>query len=374
MKKFLLPLLLTLGTLGASSLESVRTDLTQFRALAHRCAASLRATSEKETYDRFRDVAKTYDFYKHELDNIDILDEDSLRAAHKDCLRSLQANVVTRTPSLVLQPAPQTPPETSPQQNILTFDLALDTFQQEYKESLLRDTTQKRMIQRFLAHLGVELASEFASKQAKKAHGQSASTKNWPTAHQRCLESIPHDSEQWKLYGKLVGIASARVGAYCMIDEILPRGVSTYKQRLLELVGPLIVASVLLSMVGKGDAVGGCIKAFTRFMMTRALLERKDPLYKVVNGAAVALPFFMGVGRKVLFNNYPINSSMIPTMLIDGVSSMVIYDLLPKSIDRATPRSMPFNPAHRRKALKNLPREVAAKFNDVMSSIAYANA
>ena len=146
------------------------------------------------------------------------------------------------------------------------------------------------------------------------------------------------------------------------MDEFFARGSSTYFQRLIELIAPVLAAGIII-----GGATGKfgkfffkkalTEKALTRFIMTRGLFNKRTIPYKALNIAAYVIPFtFMSATCSKHYNNLG-REHVIANILYDGLSSMLTYTITPDVIDRALPRTIQLNPSHRRKAVKNTVRD-----------------
>ena len=110
----------------------------------------------------------------------------------------------------------------------------------------------------------------------------------------------------------------------------------------MELVIPPLFGALFMQFLGKPYLFKGLFRVFTRFMMVRGLLSPGHPLYSFLNSAAYILPCCIGITGKDLigkwWKNESINSENITTnLLLDTASSMIIYDALPKGVDRLIP-------------------------------------
>lgn len=375
-KKYFL-LIATVATTAFGAVDQ-RTALRSFAKLANRCDKSLRVSSDKGAIKAFLAMRKIYATNKLPFRLLDKLNDDEITKLYDNCIQKMTAGRPTGRRNATRNPVAQA---TIPQPDSLTDQLpplpitgdelfqAVEGFTAAYDKHLLKETTLKR----FFARLGIQTAIETAAMAANHGIDLLTCERNTNGTIKKIPKHIPAITDRVtaatgikgkKLAGN-IGVALTRIGAYGLVDEYLPKGINSYWKRCVELMVPVILAGALMTAMDKGNMKhlkkAFMVKALNRFALTRCQLPKNHALYPVANALAYVGPFTLfsqsavqGYSEGKLFS-----LNTMGNMAVDGLSTMLICDAIPGGIDKAVPRKVPMlNPAHRRKVIKNVPRDI----------------
>lgn len=384
---------------AAMTTEQMRADLTRFSEFAQRCQDSLRTAKKQAVIDSFRAVSSLLRKNRAHLKNIDTASENLVQELHTTCTEMVNTHLQPRrTPTLVTG---HNEPPRSPEllANVqLPLGPAVSLLTAQFEGDLLKPTTLSRWAQRvglqtvvetaalssacaLDVHLHPDKQSDPAQTRAEKKTAYKVREMT-PVANR--LSSIMHINNKW-LGGNII-IAFARLGGHCAVNEWVPRGISSYWQRLTELVLPVLLAGAATYGLAKSDVLKmntkmrnsligkSMMRAFMRLAMTRFLLPKSNKLYIPANILAFALPFYMGYALKVVQPNIGKGKTTKDlkdwntyiNILLDGGIAMGIYEGIPALMNKVLPRRGGMNPAHRRDTMKKMPREVATEIEKMM--------
>ncbi|MGD1997501.1 MAG: hypothetical protein PVJ92_01155 [Candidatus Dependentiae bacterium] len=255
-------------------------------------------------------------------------------------------------------------------------------FKKAHQKTLAKPTTTKRLIQR----IALKTAIEVAYKNYKRTQGCPGNARAAiPTVGKR-LESfrtLNHGGLQLK---NALEYAGLKIFAQALTDEFFPTGISTQKQKLLELVVPSLLAEVI-ARKGKVTPAGLIMSVLPRLLLTRFYMDRTSKYYKYVNTAALVLPFLLGPtlfpfvnGIKNNYNELTDWQRVVPNALVDGFVSTAIFDGVPALMDRLLPNThknpsraaLLLNKKTRRKWTKNFVRDLTRQWVDGLSGSSFA--
>lgn len=350
-----------------------RAALCSFAKLAKKCDASLRSSSDRGAIKAFLAIRKIYENNKLPFRLLEKLNDEEVAKLYDNCMETMQEGMPTRRPVIVSVTQTTEQREALEEEPVSGEELmqAVEGFTAAYNKHLLKETTLKR----FFTRLGLQTIIETAAMGVEHLIDPVTRKKHVPKVSERAT-ALTNISGS-KLAGN-IGVSLTRVGAHCIVDEYLPKGTNSYWKRCVELVAPVILAGIILTLMDKGNmkhlnkAFMG--KALNRFVLTRCQLPKNHGLYPVANAAAYVGPFtlFSKSARQAFKEGKTLELNSLGNMVIDGLAAMVLYDLIPRGVDKAVPRKVAaLNPAHRRKAIKNVPRNILDRVFKAVTDAAF---
>lgn len=372
MKRLLIALLCLAGPLHAKDPSPAHNDLRTFIELAKTCKASAENSTDAEAIKTYSAVSKIARNGGKRLQLCHLLDDAE---AAQLCTEIATGMEKLSPPKRQVAVAPHTTRQAP------SLRATVSTFKKEHEDTLLKPTTTRRLVER----IALKTAIELAYKHYKKKQGYSGNEKaDIPTISQRLNSFRTLDHGGLALRNALE-YAAIKVFAQALTDELLPTGVSSQKQRLLELAAPSLLAE-LLHKRQKTTALGLIMSVLPKMLLTRFYMDRNNKYYKYVDTAARLLPFLLG---PTLFpylkgsrSRAQVTSSWQNTganALVDGFVSMAVFDGIPALIERALPNArknpsraaLAMNKKSRRKWTKNLVRDMVRQWVDGLSGSSF---
>jgi len=346
---------------NASSYETV---LHTFAQLAHRCHETMRAT----TNQTLRTICKTITHTYRSNENIFRFPENytlkECEAVMKTCTETLEIFI---EPQSITRMAIATRPQTTSDELVSHINLFLN----EHGNNLLQPTTTRRLLERISFKTIIEIIYIL------KIHNPEKNPES----------TIPHWKKRFHLEGlssntkQAMGDAGLRVIAHLLTDEFLPAGISSQKQKLLESITPIVAsglfASAILSQRGTPLAAKPAkqilSKVLIRTLLARFYLNRQHRWYPLVNAIATIFPTTQSKTFKTATWGNLADTNTLINILIDLVSTSIIYDGLPALIEHLLPNNrMQLNPQHRRKAVKTIIRDILDRYAQAVTTAAFS--
>lgn len=335
-----------------TAVAQARISIKHFLALADRCRHSAQATDNKEAFAAFKKINTFYLEHRKEFKNIGALSDARVFTLAAGARDALAQSLSTATKNAGVLTTQDSLPDT-----IALYNKAMP----HLLTLTPTNTTVKRVLLFSLIETVFLLATTISS------HTDAPARTKVPAIQERfrALLSLKVASTD---FAKILGLALAKTACRGVINEFVRKGISSYTDRLAEGLLPLVIASavtlVLLSQSryirSSGDFLSKRgMQLLNLLVLSKAFLKTSHFLYKPFLYGSYAFPFVFNQTTKTLGKGGTSALNAAANMALEGGMAGLIFNLVPRGVDRLIPRrAMALNPTHRRAALRKAVQDI----------------
>ena len=329
-----------------------RVSIKQFLELADRCRQSAQATDNKEAFTAFKKINAFYLQHRKQFKNSDALSDKDILALAEGARNALAESLGTVSKNAGVLTAQESLPDT-----IAVYNKAMP----HLLTLTPTNTTVKRVLLFSLIETAFLIATTLLSYSPDKPKMQI------PDIRKRLDEGLKINLVSTD-FAKIIGLALAKTACRGVVNEYVRKGISSYTDRLLEGILPLIIASavtmVLLSQSKYIRSSGDFLskrgwQLLNLIVLSKAFLKTSHFLYKPFLFGSYAFPFVFNQTTKTLGNGGTTVLNAAANMALEGSLAGVIFNLVPRGVDKLLPRrTMALNPTHRRATIRKAVQDV----------------